>query len=229
MRGVPATIVVPEGAPATKIAAVERFGGRVVALPYDDWWRALVDGYYEGAASSLFVHPVANREVMAGNGTIGLELVEDLPGLDAVVVPYGGGGLVTGIASAVKAERPEVRVYAAEPETGAPASNALAGGPGEVEYTRSWVDGAGSRSLIPAVWEEASGLLDGAFVIRLDDAAAAVRLLAERLRVIAEGAGALAVAAAVAGKAGGGKVVCIVSGGNIDPAVFSRIVAGESP
>ncbi len=229
LRGVPATIVVPEGAPATKIAAVERFGGRVVALPYDDWWRALVDGYYEGAASSLFVHPVANREVMAGNGTIGLELLEDLPDLDAVVVPYGGGGLVTGIASAVKASRPGVRVYAAEPETGAPVTDALRGGPGEVEYTRSWVDGAGSRSLIPAVWEHVAGLIDGAVVVSLADAAAAVRLLAERVRVIAEGAGALGVAAAVAGKAGGGKVVCIVSGGNIDPGVFSRIVAGETP
>lgn len=229
LRGVPATIVVPEGASATKVAAVERFGGRIVALPYEDWWRALVDGYYEGAASSLFVNPVANREVMAGNGTIGLELLEDLPDVEAVIVPYGGGGLVTGIASAVKASRPDVRVYAAEPETGAPASDALAGGTGEVEYTRSWVDGAGSRAVIPAVWEEASSLIDGAFVIPLTDAAAAVRVLAERLRVIAEGAGALGVAAAVAGKAGGGKVACIVSGGNIDPGVFSRIVAGESP
>jgi threonine dehydratase len=229
LRGVPATIVVPEGAPATKVAAVERFGGRVVALPYDDWWRALVDGYYEGAAQSLFIHPVANRNVMAGNGTIGLELLEDVPDLDAVVVPYGGGGLVTGIASAVKASRPDVRVYSAEPETGAPASDAFAGGPGEVDYTRSWVDGAGSRSLIPAVWEHVSGLIDGALVVPLPDAAAAVRLLAERVRVIAEGAGALGVAAAVAGQAGGGKVVAIVSGGNIDPGVFSRIVAGETP
>jgi threonine dehydratase len=121
-----------------------------------------------------------------------------------------------------------VRVYAAEPETGAPASDAFAGGPGEVEYTRSWVDGAGSRSVIPVVWEQASALIDGAFVVPLADAAAAVRLLAERMRVIAEGAGALGVAAAVAGEAGSGKVVCIVSGGNIDPGVFSRIVAGES-
>jgi threonine dehydratase len=229
LRGVPATIVVPEGAPATKVAAVERFGGTVVALPYDDWWRALVDGYYEGAAQSLFVHPVDNREVMAGNGTIGLELLEDMPDLDAVVVPYGGGGLVTGIASAVKASRPEVRIYTAEPETGAAASDAFSGGPGEVDYTRSWVDGAGSRFVLPAVWEHVSGLIDGAVVVPLADAAAAVRLLAERLRVIAEGAGALGVAAAVSGKAGKGKVVCIVSGGNIDPAVFSRIVAGETP
>jgi threonine dehydratase len=228
LRGVPATIVVPEGAPATKVAAIERFGGRVVSLPYDDWWRVLVEGRYDGA-SGLFVHPVDNVRAMAGNGTIGLEVLEDLPEVDAVVVPYGGGGLVTGIASAIKASRPEVRVYSAEPETGAPAADALAGGRGEVEYTRSWVDGAGSRSLIPGVWEHASALLDGALVVPLADAAGAVRLLVERLRVVAEGAGALAVAAAVAGKAGGGKVVCVVSGGNIDTAVLSRILAGENP
>jgi len=229
LRGVPATIVVPEGAPETKLAAVRRFGGRVVELPYDDWWRVLVEGRYDGA-DGLFVHPVDDDRVMAGNGTIGLELLEDLPDVDAVIVPYGGGGLMTGIASAVKAQRPEVRFYAAEPETGAPVSAALAtGSPAEVDYTRSFVDGAGSRSLIPGVWKHASGLLDGAFAISLDDAAAAVRLIAERVRVIAEGAGALAVAAAVAGRAGGGNVICIVSGGNIDPRVLARILEGETP
>ena len=160
----PATIVVPEGAPETKLAAFERFGGQVVALPYDDWWRVLVEGRYEGA-DGLFVHPVDNREVMAGNGTIGLELLEDLPDLDAVVVPYGGGGLLTGIASAVKAQRPGVRFYSAEPETGAPASAALAAGePGEVDV-RALVGRRrrAAAALIPAVWEHASELLDGAF------------------------------------------------------------------
>jgi threonine dehydratase len=229
LRGVPATIVVPEGAPETKLAAVRRFGGRVVQVPYDDWWRVMVEGRYEGA-DGLFVHPVDDERVMAGNGTIGLELLEDLPEVDAVVVPYGGGGLVTGIASAVKAQRPEVRVYAVEPETGAPASAALAAGaPAEVDYERSWVDGAGGRALIPNVWQHASELLDGAFAISLDDAAAAVRLIAERVRVIAEGAGALAAAAAVAGQAGDGNVVCIVSGGNIDPLVLAQILSGETP
>jgi threonine dehydratase len=229
LRGVPATIVVPEGAPETKLAAVRRFGGTVVSVPYDDWWRVLVEGRFEGA-DGLFVHPVDDARVMAGNGTIGLELLEDLPELDAVVVPYGGGGLVTGIASAVKAQRPEVRVYAVEPETGAPVSAALAtGAPAEVEYVRSWVDGAGSRSLIPNVWALASELLDGAFAVRLDDAAAAVRLIAERTRVIAEGAGALATAAALAGSAGEGTIACIVSGGNIDPLVLARILGGETP
>jgi threonine dehydratase len=228
LRGVPATIVVPEGAPETKIAAIERFGGRVVALPYDDWWRVLVEGHYDGAAG-LFIHPVDDVRVMAGNGTIGLEILEDLPDVDAIVVPYGGGGLISGIASAVKATRPEVQMYAVEPETGAPAASALHGGPHQVDYTRSFVDGAGSRSLIEAVWVQAHALIDDAFTVPLDDAAAAIRLIAERARVIAEGAGALATAAALAGKAGTGKVVCVVSGGNIDPRVFARILGGETP
>ena len=229
LRGVPATIVVPEGAPGTKLAAVRRFGGRVIEVPYDDWWRVMAESRFEGV-DGLFVHPVDDARVMAGNGTIGLELLEDLPDVDAVIVPYGGGGLVTGIASAVKAQRPVVRVYAVEPETGAPVSATLAAGsPAEVDYERSWVDGAGSRALIPNVWAQASELLDGAFAISLDDAAAAVRLIAERVRVIAEGAGALAAAAAVAGRAGGGNVVCIVSGGNIDPLVLARILSGETP
>jgi threonine dehydratase len=228
LRGVPATIVVPEGAPETKIVAIERFGGRVVPLPYDDWWRVLVEGRYDGA-DGLFVHPVDDVRVMAGNGTIGLEILEDLPDVDAIVVPYGGGGLITGIASAVKAKRPEVKLCAVEPETGAPAASALHDGPHEVDYARSFVDGAGSRSLIEGVWAHARDLIDDAFAVPLDETAAAIRLIAERVRVIAEGAGGLATAAALAGKAGTGKIVCVVSGGNIDPRVFARILDGETP
>jgi threonine dehydratase len=228
LRGIPATIVVPDGAPETKVAAIERFGGRVVALPYDDWWRVLVEGRYDGAPG-LFVHPVDDVRVMAGNGTIGLEILEDQPDVDAILVPYGGGGLISGIASAVKATRPEVRMCAVEPETGAPAASALHGGPHQVEYARSFVDGAGSRSLIEGVWDHAHSLIDDAFTVSLDDAAGAIRLIAERLRVIAEGAGALAAAAALAGKAGTGKIACVVSGGNIDPRVFARILGGETP
>ena len=230
LRGVPATIVVPEHAPQTKIEAIERYGGRVIRVPYEEWWQVLVTGRYEGV-DGLFVHPVDNARVMAGNGTIGLELLEQSADFDTVVVPYGGGGLLTGIASAVKAERPEVRFFAAEPETGAPVAATLAAGkPTAVEYTPSFVDGSGSRELIPRVWEQASQLLDGAFALPLDEVAAAVRLVAERARVIAEGAGALAVATALSGRLEGArKVVCIVSGGNIDPAVLSRILVGEQP
>jgi len=228
-RGVPATIVVPDGAPRTKLAAAERLGARIVEVPYDEWWNVLVTGSYD-EAPGFFVHPVADERVMAGNGTIGLELLDELPDLAAVVVPYGGGGLVTGIASAVKARRPDARVYSAEPAPGAPAAASFAAGaPTEVEFARSFVDGAGSREVIPSVWERASRLLDGAFAIELDDVAEAIRLLAERARVVAEGAGALAVAAAVAGRAGGGKVVAIVSGGNIDTALFTQILEGKTP
>jgi threonine dehydratase len=168
---------------------------------------------------------------MAGNGTIGLELLEDLPDVDAVIVPYGGGGLIAGIASAVKAKRPDVRFYAVEPETGATVKASLqAGHPVDVDYERSFVDGAGSRSLIIPVWEQhARDLIDGAFAMSLADTAAAVRLIAERMRVMTEGAGALALAAALSGGAGTGKIVCIVSGGNIDPQIFGRILAGETP
>jgi threonine dehydratase len=230
LRGVPATIVVPEHAPQTKISAIERLGGTVIRVPYDEWWQVLVDGRYEGAGG-LFVHPVDNPLVMAGNGTIGLELLEQADDFDSVLVPYGGGGLLTGIASAVKAERPDVRFYAVEPETGAPVTATLAAGePTAVEYTPSFVDGSGSRALIPGVWAHASQLVDGAFALPTTETAAAVRLLAERVRVIAEGAGALAVAAATSGRlTGARKVVCIVSGGNIDPAVLARILVGEAP
>jgi threonine dehydratase len=230
LRGVPATIVVPEHAPQTKIDAIERYGGRVIRVPYEEWWQVLVTGRYEGAAG-LFIHPVDDDRVMAGNGTIGLELLEQLEDFDTVAVPYGGGGLVTGIASAVKHARPDVKVYAVEPETGAPATaTLLAGAPTAVDYTPSFVDGSGSRELIPRVWEEASQLIDGAVAMPLDQVAETVRLIAERARVIAEGAGALAAAAALNGRLDGAKkVVCIVSGGNIDPAVLSRILIGEQP
>ena len=230
LRGVLATVVVPEHAPATKIAAVERYGGRVLKVPYDEWWETLVTGR-SGRSSGLFVHPVADERVMAGNGTIGLELLEQLDAFDAVVVPYGGGGLLTGIASAVKAERPEVRFYSAEPETGAPAAATLArgGDPTEVEYTPSFVDGSGSKALIPRVWEHVRELIDGAFALPLDEVAAAMRVIAERARVIPEGAGALATAAALSGRVEGKRIVCIVSGGNIDAGVFARILQGETP
>jgi threonine dehydratase len=230
LRGVPATIVVPEHAPQTKIDAIERYGGRVIRVPYEEWWQVLVTGRYEGV-DGLFIHPVDNERVMAGNGTIGLELLEQLSDFDTVAVPYGGGGLLTGIASAVKQARPDVKFFAVEPETGAPATATLrAGVPTAVDYTPSFVDGSGSRELIPRVWEQASQLLDGAVALPISQVAEAVRLIAERARVIAEGAGALAVAAALGGHLDGAKkAVCIVSGGNIDPAVLSRILIGEQP
>jgi threonine dehydratase len=226
--GVPATIAVPEHAPQAKLAAIERLGGRALKLPYDDWWQVIVTSRVDGV-DGLFVHPVQDAGVMAGNGTIGLEILEDLPDPDAVVVPYGGGGLVAGIGSAIRALRPDTKIYTAEPATGAALHAALAAGePVDVDYEPSFVDGAGSRRVLDTMWPRVHGLVDGAFAVPVDAAAAAVRLIAERMGVIAEGAGALATAAALAGDAGAGKVVCIVSGGNINLTKLAEIVGGET-
>ncbi len=227
--GVPATIVCPDHAPQTKIDRIERLGGRVIKVPFEQWWESIVESRFEGV-DGLFVHPVQDPLVMAGNGTIGLELVEDLPDVDTVLVPFGGGGLSTGIASAVKALRPDVRVYGVDPAPGPALSSAFAAGkPVTVEYVPSFVDGSGSRGVLEAMWPYLSEALDGAYVASLDETADAIRLLAERIRVIAEGAGALAPAVALSGRAGGGKIACIVSGGNIDLPVFARILSGETP
>ncbi len=227
--GVRAVVVAPESAPRTKLDAVERLGGEVISVRHEVWWQTMVDRHYEGV-DGLFVHPVEDELVMAGNGTIGLELVEQLADFDTVVSPWGGGGLTTGIASAVKGLRPEVRVVTAEPATAAPlAASLAAGAPQEIEFQPSFVDGAGGRALLPTMWEHAHELVDAAVAVPLDEVALAVGLLATRARVVAEGAGALALAAALRGEAGEGRVVCIVSGGNIDAAVLAEILAGQTP
>jgi threonine dehydratase len=224
--GLPVTIAVPEHAPQAKLSAIERLGGKILKMPYEEWWQAIVTSQVDGV-DGLFVHPVQDEGVMAGNGTIGLEILDDLPNPDAVVIPYGGGGLTVGIASAIRAFRPETKIYTAEPETGAALAAALAAGePTDVDYTPSFVDGSGSRRVLDAMWPRVQPLVDGAFSVPIADAAAAVRTLAERARVIAEGAGALATAAALAGRAGNGKVVCIVSGGNIDLGKLAGILEG---
>jgi threonine dehydratase len=232
--GVPATIVVPDNASPTKLAAVERLGGRIVRVSWEQWWAA-VDADDERdlgeGVEGFYVHPVQDPPVMAGNGTIGLELVEDLDDFDAVLIPWGGGGLTTGIASAVKALRPDAHVYVCEPETGAPLTAAIRNGrqPVEVDYTPSFIDGAGSGSLLPRMWEHARDLVTDAFAISLEDAAAGVRTLLERARIVGEGAAGLPVAAALAGLGGRGRVVCIVSGGNIDSARLATILEGRVP
>jgi threonine dehydratase len=225
--GVPARIVVPDAAPQTKIEAIERLGGEVIKVPYDEWFEVIRASRFDGA-EGLFV--AEDERVMEGNGTIGLEIVEQLPDIDAVVIPMGGGALAIGLASAVKALRRDARIYTVEPDTAAPLAASLpVGEPQDVVYTPSFVDGAGAPWLLPEWWPTLRELVDGALVSSLDEAAAAIRLMAERVRVIAEGAGAIALAAALAGRAGEGKVVCLVSGGNIDFAVLCRILAGETP
>ena len=224
--GVPATIVVPEHAPEAKLAAIKRLGGQVRKLPYDDWWNVIVTSRLDGT-DGLFVHPVQDPRVMAGNGTIGLEIIEDLPDPDAVVIPYGGGGLTVGIASAVKALRPDTKIFTAEPETGAALAAALAAGhPADVDYQASFVDGSGSRRVLDSMWPLVAPLVDDAVAVPVAEVAAAVRMLAERVRVIAEGAGALAPAAALSGRAGTGKIVCVVSGGNINLDKLAEILGG---
>jgi threonine dehydratase len=224
--GVPATIVVPEKAPEAKLAAIERLGGQVRKLPYDDWWNILVTGHV--AIEGLFIHPVQDPAVIAGNGTIGLEILEDLPDVDAVVIPYGGGGLTAGIASAVKALRPQTKIITAEPATACGLSAAFkAGHPVDAGYQASFVDGAGSGRVLDSMWPQVSRLVDEALAIPLEEVAGALRLLAERVRVIAEGAGALSVAAALSGRAGQGKVACVISGGNINLSTLAGILQNQ--
>ena len=222
--GVPARVICPEGAPRAKIERVEALGAEVVPVTHEEWWQAMVDRGREGVPG-FFVHPVADEAVMDGNATIGLELTEDAPEFDTVVIPWGGGGLTTGIASAVKQLRPEVRVVTAEPETAAPLAAALAAGePSEIEFQASWVDGAGGRALLPGMWEHAREVVDEAVAVPLAEVEEGVRLLASRAHVVAEGAGALALAAALRRD---DRCICIVSGGNIDPPVLARVLAGE--
>ena len=224
--GVRCRVIVPEGAPRAKLDVVEALGGELIPLPHEEWWRAIVDGGREGVGG-LFVHPVQDDAVIAGNGTIGLELAEDAPEFDTVVIPWGGGGLTTGIASALKALRPGVRVVTVEPETAAPLAASLpAGEPQEIEYRPSFVDGAGGRSVLPAMWEHARGLVDEAVTVSLDEVAEAMRRLATRAHVVAEGAGALALAAAGRRE---DRCVCVVSGGNVDASVLAAILAGATP
>jgi threonine dehydratase len=198
-------------------------------VPFDEWWRILLTHQYEGL-EGLFVHPVSDPAVIAGNGTIGLEILEDLPDVDAVIVPYGGGGLSSGIALALRALKPAASVYACEVETAAPLAPSLAAGaPQDVTYTASFVDGIGSRSLLPEMWPLVHRLLAGSLIVSLAEVAAALKLLVERNRVVAEGAGAASVAAALTARAGRGKVVCVISGGNIDSAKVAKILTGEVP
>jgi threonine dehydratase len=224
--GIPATVVAPEKAPATKIAAIERLGGRVIPVPFETWWETFENRRFPGV-EGRFIHAFDDPDVMAGNGTIGLEILEDLPDVDAVVVPWGGGGLLCGIAAALRARRPACRIFAAEVETAAPLGPSLAAGaPVAVEYRPSFVDGIGGKGVFPRMLQRARGVVDGALAASLENVAAAVRLLAERTRVVAEGAGACPVAIALSGRAGAGKVACVVSGGNIDLGRFCDVIRG---
>jgi threonine dehydratase len=227
--GVPCTVIAPDTAPQIKLDAVRRLGARAVTVPFDRWWQTLTDRAYPGV-EGVFVHPFDDARVIAGNGTIGLELLEDMPDVETVLVPWGGGGLSLGIAAGIKALRPSCRVIAVEAEGAAPLAPSLAAGrPVEVDYRPSFVDGIGSRTVMPEMLELASKYLDGSLVSSVADVASAVRLLVERNHVVAEGAGATAVAIALAGRAGQGPMVCVVSGGNIDSHKLAVILGGGVP
>jgi threonine dehydratase len=223
--GIPCTVIAPDTAPQTKIDAIERLGGRALKVSFDEWWRAFEQRAYPGVEGA-FIHAFDDLNVMAGNGTIGLEILEDLPDVDAVVVPWGGGGLTCGIASVLKELKPKCKIFAAEVATAAPLiASWKAGAPQVIEPQRSFVDGVGGKSVFPQMFERAKRLIDGPLVAQVKEVASVLRMVAERNRVIAEGAGATPVACALAGHAGEGKVVCIVSGGNIDLVRLAEILA----
>jgi threonine dehydratase len=238
--GVPCTVVAPDHAPAAKLDALSRLGARVEKVPFARWWQVLEERSYPGL-DGLFVHPVADEAVIAGNAGIGLEVLEDLPEPAAVLVPFGGGGLASGIALALRAAGSGVPVYACEVATAAPLAAAFAAGePRAIEYTASFVDGIGGRGVLAEMWSLVRSVLAGACVSPLEAVAGAVRTLATRAHVIAEGAGGASLAAALGDAhvtdAGGkrsvlpeGPIVCVISGGNIDPAKLSTILDGRVP
>ena len=224
--GVSCKVLVMDTAPAAKLDAVRRLGGEIVKASFDDCWKALADRSHP-AMDGAFVHPFEDDEFIAGNASAGLEILEDLPDVDCVVAAFGGGGLSCGIAAVMKEWSPRVRVFAAEPETAAPLARSLATGSAEnfADWKASWVAGCGGKSVFPRMWALAHHLLAGSIVSSLEEIRRALRIVAERNHVIAEGAGACAVAAGLSGKCGAGKIVCVVSGGNIDLAKFSELVA----
>jgi threonine dehydratase len=226
--GIPCTVVAIETAPQTKLDRMRALGATIVPVSYDRAWVAAETHEFPGI-DSTFIHPFDNHEFIAGHGTMGLEIVEDCPDVRTVICAIGGGGLITGVGSAIKAKRPDARVLGAEPETAAPYALSLReGGPRKfADWQASFVDGAGGQSVTERMWQRMQPVVDGAITVTLDQTRDAMRLIAEKSRTIAEGAGALALAAALTGEAGEGPIVCVVSGGNIDLAKFSELVARQ--
>ncbi|HYX82673.1 MAG TPA: pyridoxal-phosphate dependent enzyme [Gemmatimonadales bacterium] len=224
--GVPCTVVAIETAPAAKLDRMRALGAKLVLVPYAVAWQALEDRTYPDV-DGTFIHPFDDQNFITGHATMGLEILEDAPDTAAIIGAIGGGGLVTGVASAVKALKPRVRVWGAEPETAAPAARSFATGSAQQfpEWQATFVDGAGGKNVFPRMWQRMQPVVDGCIVVSLDEVKRAMRLMAEQARVIAEGAGALGLAAALTGKAGPGPIVAIVSGGNIDLAKFFELIS----
>lgn len=228
--GIPCTVVVIETAAETKVDRMRALGAKLVQAPFDACWQAMDERAFPGVEGT-FVHPFDDHDFVAGNATLGLEILEDLPQVDCVITAIGGGGLISGVGSAIRQLAPQVRVLGAEPETAAPGALSFEkGGPQEFGAWRaSFVDGAGGKSIFPRMWDRMQGRVDGSIVVTLEETRAAMRILAEKTRVIAEGAGALSVAAALSGRAGKGPIVAVVSGGNIDLKKFCELVGGSAP
>jgi threonine dehydratase len=223
--GIPCTVVVVETAPESKIERMRALGAKLIPVPYEVAWKALEDRSFPGAEGT-FVHPFDDHDFITGHATMGLEILEDAPETAAVIASIGGGGLITGVGSAIKALKPEIKVWGAEPETAAPASLSFAqGSPQEFkDWRASFVDGAGGQSVFPRMWERMKPLVDGCIVVTLEETKKAMRMMAEKVRIISEGAGALPLAAALTGKAGQGPIVAIVSGGNLDLKKFCELI-----
>jgi threonine dehydratase len=223
--GVPCTVVAIETAAVAKLDRMRALGAKLVTVPYEVAWRALDDRAFPGVEGT-FVHPFDDQNFVTGHATMGLEILEDAPDAAAVITAIGGGGLITGVGSAVKALRPEIKVWGAEPETAAPMARSLAMGSPQrfAEWKASFVDGAGGQSVFPRMWQRMQAVVDGCIVVTLEETKRAMRMMAEKARVISEGAGALPLAAALTGKAGPGPIVAVVSGGNIDLEKFSELV-----
>jgi threonine dehydratase len=224
--GVPCTVVAIETAPASKLERMRALGATLVLVSYEAAWKALDDRAYPGVEGT-FVHPFDDQNFITGHATMGLEILEDAPDTTAIIAAIGGGGLITGVGSAVKALKPAIRIWGAEPETAAPAALSFEHGSPQVftNWQASFVDGAGGKSVFPRMWQRMKPVMDGSIVVTLEETKRAMRLMAEKARVIAEGAGALPLAAALTGKAGSGPIVAIVSGGNIDLQKFSELIA----
>jgi threonine dehydratase len=223
--GVPCSVVVIETAPASKMERMRALGAKLVPVPFDDAWKALDERAFAGVEGT-FVHPFDDHDFITGHATMGLEILEDAPETAAVIAAIGGGGLIVGVGSAIKALKPKIKIWGAEPETAAPAALSFAkNSPQTFEnWQYSFVDGAGGKSIFPRMWERMKPVVDGSIVVSLEETKRAMRLLAEKTRIISEGAGALSVAAALTGKAGPGPIVAIVSGGNIDLDKFFELI-----
>jgi threonine dehydratase len=224
--GVPCTVVVVETAPKSKLERMEALGAKLIPVPYEVAWKALDERSFPGAEGT-FIHPFDDDNFIAGHGTMGLEILEDAPDVAAVIASIGGGGLITGVASAIKALKPETKVFGVEPETAAPAALSFEKGSPQIfkNWKASFVDGAGGQSMFPRMWERMKPVVDGYLVVSLEETKKAMRLMAEKTRVIAEGAGALPLAAALSGRAGKGPIIAIVSGGNIDLNKFCELIS----